>query len=382
MILFGQPELDDNLAKKSIRQLRERITHSFHLSPLNGKDIHRYLNFRMREVGYTGPELISYKLAVKMARYSEGLLRRINILADKMLLSAFSEGTHTLTIRHLKSAMKDSDFTPLKHSKPQRYRLAWGAGLLLLVLVGAYFVIQGSYFNRLLVSWSEHGSSALSAAEPLADRVAAEVQMPDASLDAATVKVLQAESGGQNDSEAGATDGADSKQMDSVHKADVAVNKLKSAKSQTVMKPEMMTGLKKNQQSPAKLDKVIANQPVKEQSSSEKYPDYKQWLENKIATSKEWLRTANKQSVSIQVLVSRDSAARDLVQFLRTEWPLDLDKTYLFVVKVNGKKSYRVFYNEYPSITLGQTKLKQLPEAIQVNSPYLHSVYRMQKAFL
>src|SRR5210317_470487 len=47
IILFGQPELDDNLSQQSIRQLRERITHNFNLSPLTYDEIHRYLNFRM-----------------------------------------------------------------------------------------------------------------------------------------------------------------------------------------------------------------------------------------------------------------------------------------------------------------------------------------------
>jgi len=63
IILFGQPELDENLAQKSIRQLRERITHSFNLSPLTKDEIHQYLNFRMREVGYSGPELIRPDIA-------------------------------------------------------------------------------------------------------------------------------------------------------------------------------------------------------------------------------------------------------------------------------------------------------------------------------
>jgi septal ring-binding cell division protein DamX len=76
------------------------------------------------------------------------------------------------------------------------------------------------------------------------------------------------------------------------------------------------------------------------------------------------------------------SAGRDLVEFLKTEWPLELDKTYLYEVKMQDKEMYRVFYDEYPSITLGQIKMKQLPESVRVNSPYLHSVYRMQKALL
>ena len=82
---------DENLAQQSIRQLRERITHNFRLEPLTLDEIHNYLNFRMREVGYRGPELINRAVARKVEQYSGGLLRRINILADKILLSAFAE---------------------------------------------------------------------------------------------------------------------------------------------------------------------------------------------------------------------------------------------------------------------------------------------------
>ena len=95
IILFGQPELDQNLAQQSIRQLRERITHNFELEPLTRDEIHNYLNFRMREVGYTGPELINNTVAKKVEQHSAGLLRRINIIADKILLSAFAEAPMT-----------------------------------------------------------------------------------------------------------------------------------------------------------------------------------------------------------------------------------------------------------------------------------------------
>ena len=117
IILFGQPELDDNLSKTSIRQLRERITHQFNLSPLTRDEIHKYLNFRMREVGYTGPELISLDIAKKIEGYSNGLLRRINIIADKILLSAFAEGTHSLTSKHVLAAVNDSNFNQGKKAR-------------------------------------------------------------------------------------------------------------------------------------------------------------------------------------------------------------------------------------------------------------------------
>lgn len=93
-MLFGQPELDEKLAARKIRQLRERITHSLYLPPLPLDDIHAYLNFRIRASGYRGPELFSRKVAKAIDKYSHGLIRRINILADKALLTAYARDSY------------------------------------------------------------------------------------------------------------------------------------------------------------------------------------------------------------------------------------------------------------------------------------------------
>jgi len=110
MVLFGQPELDEKLRLPAIRQLKERITHNFYLDPFPPADVFSYLNFRMRAVGYRGPDLFTAKAASNIERKSNGLTRRINILADKALLAAYSDGGHDINARHIKLAAKDSDF--------------------------------------------------------------------------------------------------------------------------------------------------------------------------------------------------------------------------------------------------------------------------------
>ncbi|NIU78328.1 MAG: AAA family ATPase, partial [Gammaproteobacteria bacterium] len=52
IVLFGQPELDANLEQPEIRQLKERITHSFYLEAFTPEQMREYVNFRMRAVGY------------------------------------------------------------------------------------------------------------------------------------------------------------------------------------------------------------------------------------------------------------------------------------------------------------------------------------------
>jgi len=110
IVLFGQPELDETLAKASLRQLRDRVTHAFRMRPLASAEVAKYLSFRMRAAGYRGPEVFSPASVARIARASDGLTRRINILADKALLAAYTENTHAITGRHAKAAVADSEF--------------------------------------------------------------------------------------------------------------------------------------------------------------------------------------------------------------------------------------------------------------------------------
>jgi type II secretory pathway predicted ATPase ExeA len=110
IVLFGQPELDQNLSLPSMRQLKERITHGFNVPPLTAPMILEYLMFRMRAAGYRGPDIFSKSAVARIAAVSEGIIRRVSILADKSLLAAFSDNAHTIETKHVKAAIADSEF--------------------------------------------------------------------------------------------------------------------------------------------------------------------------------------------------------------------------------------------------------------------------------
>jgi len=129
IVLFGQPELDATLAKPTLRQLRDRVTHGFRMRPLSTPEVAKYLAFRMRAAGYRGPDVFAPRATARIARASEGLTRRINILADKALLAAYSQGSHAVTERHAKAAVADSDFTAEPVRRASRPALLVGAGL-------------------------------------------------------------------------------------------------------------------------------------------------------------------------------------------------------------------------------------------------------------
>ena len=132
IVLFGQPELDQNLNQSNIRQLKERITHSFYLEPLKRNELKDYVNFRMRAVGYRGPDVFRNNASVGMTRASEGLTRRINILADKALLAAYANDRHEVTPKDVRKAINDSQFEA-RRRRVSRLALPVGA----LILAGA-----------------------------------------------------------------------------------------------------------------------------------------------------------------------------------------------------------------------------------------------------
>jgi type II secretory pathway predicted ATPase ExeA len=145
IVLFGQPELDATLAKPSLRQLRDRITHSFRMRPLAAPEVAKYLAFRMRAAGYRGPDVFAPRAARRLARASGGLTRRINILADKALLAAYSEASHAVTERHVRAAVADSEFAAAPLG------LAWRPAALLGLAV-AFGVAVGLGIQWLIVT--------------------------------------------------------------------------------------------------------------------------------------------------------------------------------------------------------------------------------------
>ncbi|RKZ51338.1 MAG: general secretion pathway protein [Candidatus Parabeggiatoa sp. nov. 3] len=135
IVLFGQPELDIKLSTPNIRQLKERITHRFYLKPFTGDNIRDYLHFRMYAVGYRGPPVFSPAAVRLLTQVSKGLIRRINILADKALLAAFANEVHLVRPKYIRIAARDSGFAYPFFS----YRIGMGVLLLIALSVGFLF---------------------------------------------------------------------------------------------------------------------------------------------------------------------------------------------------------------------------------------------------
>src|SRR5512134_2674471 len=126
IVLFGQPELDDNLRLPQMRQLKDRIVHNFGMQPLEEPAIRDYLDFRIRAAGYKGPSVFTPGAVRLIARASQGLTRRVNILADKSLLAAFVENAHGMEPRQVRKEMCDSENETPRRRQPLAYALGTG----------------------------------------------------------------------------------------------------------------------------------------------------------------------------------------------------------------------------------------------------------------
>ena len=96
IILIGQPELRELLARNELRQLAQRITGRYHLDPLSREETTAYVRHRLRVAGATTDILSPWALR-EAFRLSRGVPRVINVLSDRALLGAYSLDRHRVT---------------------------------------------------------------------------------------------------------------------------------------------------------------------------------------------------------------------------------------------------------------------------------------------
>jgi general secretion pathway protein A len=89
IMLVGQPELNDLLARPDLRQLAQRITARFHLTPLAEAETAEYVRHRLRVAGVQHP-LFTAEALNRLHHESEGVPRLINVIADRALMGAYA----------------------------------------------------------------------------------------------------------------------------------------------------------------------------------------------------------------------------------------------------------------------------------------------------
>jgi general secretion pathway protein A len=93
IILIGQPELRDMLARPELEQLAQRVIARFHLKALSEEETVRYIRHRLGVAGMTRAKPFDKDALHRIHQLSGGVPRRINLLCDRALLGAFGSGT-------------------------------------------------------------------------------------------------------------------------------------------------------------------------------------------------------------------------------------------------------------------------------------------------
>ena len=332
IVLFGQPELDDNLRQPTIRPLRERVTHSFRLEPLGAGEIREYLMFRMRTAGYRGPDLFSDVVVKQVARASLGLTRRVNLIADKALLAAFSENTHTVRPKHIAAAVRDSEFSQDAGPQP-RPRYLWGAAAF---AAGALLGIAGYVLIGPGMQRSPQPAAATLPGTPLNSPAAqAEVQPPVAAL--AAVQPIE--------------------------------SYLKSPAA----------GPSKAQPMPVEASPLaraagggapVVGQARAAETATSVGSDV---LETRLAATEKWLATQPNNLYSIQLLGTPDATQLKLHLNELSKF-IEMNKIFVYRTVANGRPLLTVLYGSFSDRRSAQEVLEKLPEGLRANRPILRTV--------
>jgi len=131
VVLFGQPELDERLNEKEVRQLKQRITFSYQLQPIDREGMELYLTHRLNLAGYKGGNLFEITAMGSLFKASRGIARLINILSHKSIMSSYVQGTKYVNNSNMRAAIKDTEDAQLRHSNNKYSWIIVAASLLL-----------------------------------------------------------------------------------------------------------------------------------------------------------------------------------------------------------------------------------------------------------
>ena len=327
IVLFGQPELDDNLRKPEIRQLRERITHSFSLVPLNAEEVRAYIAFRLRAAGYHGPDLFNNAGVRYLTSATGGLTRRINIVADKALLAAFAENTHNVTVKHLRAAVQDSEFNASGKYRSRRRWLIPVIGMLVLAVIGI-----GAFYYQY--------GAATGGAVPLVPPRLTGVPEPQPIATALPVKPAE--------------------------------RTPESAAPPPDPRPSEPSALVAPLAHPVAAKTTVADAPESLKMSATLSPD-SDLLEQRLLATERWLDEVEGAVFSIQLLGSNDpTLLRHYFETLSKY--IEIEKVFVYRTVANRQPSMTVLYGAFASRLDAVKSLDALPEELKVNRPYIRTV--------
>ncbi len=353
IVLFGQPELEENLRRPEIRQLRERITNSFRLSPLKDDEVRDYLEFRVRAAGYRGPNLFSRPVIKAIAKASDGLTRRINLIADKALLAAFSENTHSIDLKHVKAAIRDSEFS---NDEPPRSQFRLGLALSLLAMGAGLGITAYAIFQP-------QRSHQPTARENVSGHLRPPVTQRNTDSDTKSVELPATTSNGPADVNSNVS--APTAAPDTPSTPNATTSATPAAAPPMVATPEKRVIDEKIYKKQEDIKQVSANSQMPGKDGDP--------VQLRITATQNWLARQTQDTHTIQLLGTDNTQQLKHHLNIITKY-LDVNDIYVYRTVAKQKPSLTVIYGAFSDRQAAKDALARLPPPLRTYRPLLRTV--------
>ena len=111
IVLVGQPNLRDTLASPELEQLRQRITVSYHLQPLDAAETSNYINHRLRRAALAAPLEFPREVTDVIHGRSRGVPRIINVICDAALVFGYAEERRQVDLPLMREVLAELETT-------------------------------------------------------------------------------------------------------------------------------------------------------------------------------------------------------------------------------------------------------------------------------
>jgi putative secretion ATPase (PEP-CTERM system associated) len=111
IVLVGQPNLRDKLTSPELEQLRQRITVSYHLQPLDADETANYINHRLRRAATGAPIEFPREATDAIHARSRGVPRIVNVICDAALVFGYAEERRTIDLTLVQEVLGELEAT-------------------------------------------------------------------------------------------------------------------------------------------------------------------------------------------------------------------------------------------------------------------------------
>lgn len=143
IVLMGQSELADILARHDLRQIAQRVTARYHLGALDREETREYIHHRITVAGGAGKVAFTARALAAVHRASGGVPRVINLLCDRALLAGYVAGTRTIDEAMVDRAAAEVLVGRRRSTAWPRSAGTYAVGTAALALAGVAFVRTG-----------------------------------------------------------------------------------------------------------------------------------------------------------------------------------------------------------------------------------------------